>query len=175
LSLDVTDLGLILGSNAEAKSMKVILLEDVKGVGEAGSVETVADGYARHFLIPRKLAIAAGAGELKELELHRRSIKRRQAADASNGQAVADRLADVTLRLKAKAGEGGRLFGSVTHAMVADALETEHEVKVDRRSISFPYPIKVVGRHEAKVRVHKDVEATLAIEVEPEQEAEDEA
>jgi large subunit ribosomal protein L9 len=114
-------------------------------------------------------------GELKDLELHRRSIKRRQAAEASNGQAVADRLAEVTLRLKAKAGEGGRLFGSITHAMVADALEAEHEVKVDRRSISFPHPIKVLGRHEAKVRVHKDVEATLAIEVESEQEAEGEA
>ena len=175
MSLDVTDLGPVLGSNAEAKSMKVILLEDVKGVGEAGSVKTVADGYARHFLIPRKLAIAAGVGEIKELDLHRRSIKRRQAADASNGQAVADRLVEVTLTLKAKAGEGGRLFGSITHAMVADALEAEHEVKVDRRSISFPHPIKVLGRHEAKVRVHKEVEATLVIEVEPEQEAEVEA
>ena len=153
--------------------MKVILLEDVGGVGEAGSVEDVADGYARNYLIPRKLAIAASAGNLKNLQQHRTIIRRRQARAASSASAVGERLSEITVRLKAKAGEAGRLYGSITNAMVADALAADHELKVDRRSITFPHPIRTLGAHEAKVRLHKEVEATLRIEVELQ--AEDEA
>ena len=151
--------------------MKVILLEDVRGVGEAGSVENVADGYARNFLIPRKLAIAATAGSMKNLEQHRTTIQRNQARESSNAKAVAARVSEITLKLTAKAGEAGKLYGSVTNAEVAEALAAEHEVEVDRRAITFPYPIKTVGPHEAQIKLHKDVEATLKIEVEPEAES----
>lgn len=151
--------------------MKVILLEDVRGVGEAGSVATVADGYARNFLIPRKVAIEATTGSLKNLEQHRTTIRRKQALETGNASAVAERLSQITLRLTAKAGEAGRLFGSITHAMVADALAAEHGIEIDRRAISFPHPVKTLGPHEAKVHLHKEVEAALRIEVEPEAEA----
>ena len=151
--------------------MKVILLEDVRGVGEAGSVENVADGYARNFLIPRKLAIAATAGSMKNLEQHRTTIQRNQARESSNAKAVAARVSEITLKLTAKAGEAGKLYGSVTNVEVAEALAAEHEVEVDRRAITFPYPIKTVGPHEAQIKLHKDVEATLKIEVEPEAES----
>ncbi len=150
--------------------MKVVLLEDVQGVGEAGSVETVADGYARNFLLPRKLAIPATAGTLKNLEQHRASIRRKQAQAASNAGAVVERLSEITLRIKAKAGEAGKLYGSITNSEVAEALAAEHEVQVDRRAISFPYPIRTLGPHEAHIRLHKEVGATLKIEVEPEAE-----
>ena len=150
--------------------MKVILLEDVQGVGEAGSVETVADGYARNFLLPRKLAIPATAGTLKNLEQYRTSIRRKQAQEASNAAAVAERLSEITLRIKAKAGEAGKLYGSITHSEVAEALAAEHEVQVDRRAITFPYPIRTLGPHEAHIRLHKEVGATLKIEIEPEAE-----
>jgi large subunit ribosomal protein L9 len=150
--------------------MKVILLEDVQGVGEAGSVETVADGYARNYLIPRKLAIPATSGSMKSLQRHRSSIRRRQAREATNSGAVAERLSEITLRLKAKAGEAGRLYGSVTHSVVAEALAAEHDLQVDRRAITFPYPIRTLGPHEARIRLHREVEATLKIEVEPEAE-----
>lgn len=150
--------------------MKVVLLEDVQGVGEAGSVETVADGYARNFLIPRKLAIPATAGTLKNLKQHRTSIRRKQAQAASNAGAVAERLSEITLRIKAKAGEAGKLYGSITHSEVAEALAAQHEVQVDRRAITFPYPIRTLGPHEAHIRLHKEVGATLRIEVEPEAE-----
>jgi large subunit ribosomal protein L9 len=152
--------------------MKVILLEDVQGVGDAGSVEDVADGYARNFLIPRKLAIAATAGSMKSLEHHRNAIRRNQARESSNAKAVAERIAGITLKLKAKAGEAGKLYGSVTNAEVAESLASEHEVAVDRRAITFPYPIKTLGPHEAQIKLHKEVEATLRIEVEAEAEEE---
>jgi len=148
--------------------MKVILLEDVQGVGDAGSVATVADGYARNFLLPRKLAIEATKGSLRNLEQHRITIRRKQAVEASSAAAVAEQISQVTLRLKAKAGEAGRLFGSITHTMVAEALAADHGVTVDRRAISFPHPVKTLGPHEARVHLHKEVEATLRIEVEPE-------
>jgi large subunit ribosomal protein L9 len=148
--------------------MKVILLEDVGGVGEAGAVATVADGHARNYLIPRKLAIEASAGNLKNLEHHRGVIKRRQAQEMSSAGAAGERLGEITLRLKARAGEAGRLYGTITNAMVAEALEADHQMEVDRRTITFPYPITTLGSHEAKVRLHNEIEATLKIEVEPE-------
>jgi large subunit ribosomal protein L9 len=145
--------------------MKVILLEDVRGVGEAGSVESVSDGYARNYLLPRKLAIPATGGSLKNLDHHRAAIRRRQAREAGNAQGMAERLAQITLQLKAKAGEAGRIYGAITHAEVAEALASQHELKVDRRAISFPHPIKTLGQHEASVHLHKDLNATLRIEV----------
>ena len=152
--------------------MKVILLNDVKGVGEAGSVEDVADGYARNFLIPQRLAIQATKGDMKNLEQHRATIRRGQARESSSAKAVGERISEITLKLKAKAGEAGKLYGSVTHAEVAEALAGEHEVEVDRRAITFPYPIKTLGPHEARIRLHKDVETTLRIKVESEVEGE---
>jgi len=152
--------------------MKVILLQDVRGVGDAGAVATVADGYARNFLLPRKLAISATPGNLKNLEQHRVIIKRQQVTEARTAEAMSERLAGITLKLSAKAGEAGRLYGSITNTMVAEALAAEHGVEVDRRAISFPHPIRVLGSHQAVVHLHKDVEATLNIEVEPEAEGE---
>jgi large subunit ribosomal protein L9 len=147
--------------------MKVILLEDVRGVGEAGSLENVSDGYARNYLFPRKLAIPATEGSLKNLDHHRTTIRRRQAREAGNAQAVAERLAQITLTLKAKAGEAGKLYGSITHAEVAEALASQHDLEVDRRAITFPHPIKTLGQHEAHVHLHKDINTTVRIEVEP--------
>jgi large subunit ribosomal protein L9 len=148
--------------------MKVILLEDVHGVGEAGSVEEVADGYARNYLIPRKLAIQATSSTVKGLEHHRRGIRRRQAREASSASAVAERLAEITLKLATKSGEAGKLYGSITTTDIAEALAEHHDVQVDRRAITLPFPIKTLGPHEAHVKLHNDVEATLRIEVEAE-------
>ncbi|MDH4178951.1 MAG: 50S ribosomal protein L9 [Armatimonadota bacterium] len=152
--------------------MKVILMEEVRGVGEAGSVTTVADGYARNFLLPRKLAIEATKSSLKNLEQHRGTIRRKQATETSSASALAEQLSQITLRLTAKAGEAGRLFGSITHNMVAEALAAQHGMTIDRRAISFPHPIKTLGPHEAQVHLHKEIETALRIEVEPEAEGE---
>lgn len=152
--------------------MKVILLHDVTGVGQAGAVANVADGYANNFLLPRKLAIRATEGEVRNLEQHRQLIRRRQAAEMTNAAALRERLAGVAVRLKAKAGEAGRLYGSVTTAMISEALAADHGLQVDRRNISIPHPIRMLGEHEVTIRLHKEVEATLKVEVEAEAEGE---
>ena len=152
--------------------MKVILLADVENVGAAGAITSVADGYARNYLFPRTLAIPANAGNLKNLEQHRSTIKRGQQSELSNASAVAERLAEITVTLKTKSGEAGRLYGSITPAMVAEALEAEHGLPIDRRAISFPHAVRVLGTHEATVHLHKEIEATLRIEVAPEDAAE---
>jgi len=150
--------------------MKIILLQDIRGVGKAGAVATVADGYASNFLLPRKLAIPATAGNVRNLEQHRDTIKRKQDGAKSGAEDIAQRLAGITLKLKLKAGEAGRLYGSVTNAMIAEALAADHHLEVDRRAISFPHPIKVLGEHQVAVHLHRDVEAALKVEVEPEAE-----
>ena len=153
--------------------MKVILLEDVRNVGAAGAVASVADGYARNYLFPRSLAIPANAGNLKNLEQHRSTIKRSHQSALSDASAASERLAEITVTLKAKSGEAGRLYGSITPAMVAEALEAEHALSIDRRAISFAHPVRVLGTHEATVHLHKEIEATLRIEVAPEEATED--
>ena len=152
--------------------MKVILLQDVRGVGEAGAVATVSDGYANHYLIPRKLAVRAAPGDVGNLDQHRQAIKRRQAAEKTGATAVAERLGSITLRLTARAGEAGRIYGSITNAMIAEALAANHDIEVDRRAVTIPHPIRMLGEHEVTIRLHKEVEATVKVEVEPEAESE---
>ncbi len=144
--------------------MKVILLEDVHGVGAAGAVATVADGYANNLLFPRKLALPATAGNMKSLEQQRQAIHRRQMTQAKTAEAKAEKIAGVTITLTMKTGEGGRLYGAVTNHDIADAL-AEKGVEVDRHAITIPLPIKTVGAHEAKVHLHKGIDATVKIEV----------
>ena len=144
--------------------MKVILLEDVRGVGAAGAVANVADGYAHNLLFPRKLAIPANAANMKNLERQRELIRRRQVQEAKTAETKAEKIGGLSLTLQMKSGEGGRLYGAVTNASIAEAL-AEKGVEVDRRHISLPFPIKTVGSHEAKVHLHKDIEATVKIEV----------
>lgn len=149
--------------------MKVILLEDVRGVGTAGAVATVADGYAHNLLLPRKLAIPATEANMRDLERQREMIHRRRVQQAKTAETLGEKIAGITVTLQAKAGEGGRLYGSITNANVAEAL-AKQGVEVDRRHITFPFPIKTVGEHEAKIHLHRDVEATVKLEVVPEEE-----
>ena len=150
--------------------MKVILLKDVHGVGKAGAVATVADGYANNFLLLRKLAMPATPGNLKRLTQHRETIDRKQEGEKSEAETVAERIAGITLKLRAKAGEAGRLYGSITNTVIAEALAADHHLEVDRRAISMPYPIKMLGEHQVTIHLHRDVEAALKVEVEPEEE-----
>jgi large subunit ribosomal protein L9 len=150
--------------------MKVILLEDVHGVGAAGAVAEVANGYARNFLIPRKLALAATAGAMKDLERQRETIRRRQVSQAATAQSMAEKIAATSLTIKARIGEEGRLYGTVTNVQIAEELARKG-ITVDRHDITIPHPIRMVGSHEVSIHLHKDVDATLRIEVEPEGEA----
>ncbi|MBX6351326.1 MAG: 50S ribosomal protein L9 [Clostridia bacterium] len=146
--------------------MKVILLSEVKGLGGPGKVAEVADGYARNYLIPRGLATPATEAALREKEASDRRRTARERREREEARALALRLRDLVLRVPARAGEGGRLFGSVTAQDVARHLAQAAGVEVDRRRIELPGPIKTVGRHVVRVRLHPEVVAELVVAVE---------
>jgi len=145
--------------------MKVILRADIDGVGHKGDVVEVADGYARNYLIAKGFALRADAGTEKQAELMRRSRELRDAEDRSVAEEMASRLASNTLRIAAKAGEGGKLFGSVTTADISLAAIEQAGVELDRKVISIPEPIKTVGTHSITAKPHPDVEFAISVEV----------
>lgn len=144
--------------------MKIVLRSDVEHVGQKGDIVDVADGYARNFLVPRGLALRATAGVQKQADAMRRSrdAKDRHAREAA--QAIADQLTP-TVRVEARAGEGGRLFGSVTTSDIAAAVKAQLGVEVDRRDIALDEPLKELGVAEVDIRLHREVTATLHVEV----------
>jgi large subunit ribosomal protein L9 len=148
--------------------MQVILLKDVDKVGLRGEVVDVARGYARNYLLPRKLAETATRGALEELRRREEVRARQEARTHEEARDIAARLEQTVLRFDVKAGPTGSLFGSVTATDIADRLWSDHKIRVDRRKVELGDSIKRVGRHEAPVEVFTDVEATLRLEVVPE-------
>jgi len=148
--------------------MKVILTEEVPNVGQAGQVVEVAPGYARNYLLPRKLAIEATKGNVRSLEHHRRGIESRQKKLAFGAQTLGERITRTPITIAARAGETGRLYGSVTAADVAQEMQRALGIEVDKRKVEIPEAIKVLGEHEVKVRLHRDVQVTVTVAVVPE-------
>ncbi|GAB4387290.1 MAG: 50S ribosomal protein L9 [Thermodesulfovibrionales bacterium] len=147
--------------------MKVILKEDVKNLGAMGDVVNVTPGYARNFLFPKGLAADADVKNIKALEHEKRVIEERRKKLVEKAQGLAGQLSSVTVGLKAKAGEEGKLFGSITSKDIAEAL-AEKGYEVDRRKIVLEEPIKRVGSHQVAVKLGHDVTATVTVEVEAE-------
>lgn len=143
--------------------MKVILTANVKGLGSAGDVVEVADGYGRNFLIPRGLAREASAAALKEHADRARAEAARGERERAEARRVAARLEGQEVVVRARAGEGGRLFGSVTAQDVIEAIGRIHGLDIDRRRLELPSPIKTLGRHPVRLRLHPDV--TVAVDV----------
>ena len=144
--------------------MNVILRQDVAGVGKRGDIVTVADGHARNYLMPHGLAIVATEGAVAQATAMRRRRDLREAADRDSARTVAEALTAKTFTIKAKAGNEGRLFGSVTTADIASALTAQAGVTLDRKKV-VSQPIRTVGNHSAVVRLHSDVECTIKINV----------
>ena len=146
--------------------MKVILTEEIRGLGTRGDVVTVKDGYARNFLLPKNLAREATPGNLKQIEHERRkwALLAQQEKDAA--QKAADSVKGIKVSVTKRVGEHGQLFGSVTANEIADALEAKG-VNVDKRRIELAHPIKTLGVHDVEVRLHKDVTAPIQVEVLP--------
>jgi large subunit ribosomal protein L9 len=144
--------------------MKVILTEEIRGLGTRGDVVTVKDGYARNFLLPKNLAREASAGNMKQIEHERRkwALLAQQEKDAA--QKAADKVKGVKIRIEKRVGENGHLFGSVTANEIADALAAKG-IEVDKRRIELAQPIKNAGLHDVKVRLHRDVTASIQVEV----------
>ncbi len=147
--------------------MKVILLQTVRNLGEPGKVVEVSDGYARNYLLPRKLAVSADESNLRQMAHHKREADSRLEKMAADAGRVAGRIEELTLLIKAKAGEAGRLYGSITAADIADELARAHGLEVDKRRIDIPYPVKSLGEHVVNVRLHGEVKASLKVSVEP--------
>jgi len=147
--------------------MEVILREDVDKVGARGAVVKVADGYARNYLLPKRLAVRATDSNKKIVEQERGAYLRREAKDMSESQDLANLLTGVTLTFRHKVGENNHLFGSVTAKDIADALEAQ-KFHVERRKVQLEEPIRTVGEHEVTVRLHRDVTTHIKVVVEPE-------
>jgi large subunit ribosomal protein L9 len=145
--------------------MKIILQKEVEKLGGPGDVVDVADGYARNFLIPRGLAASASKGAVKHATRLREAHENRQRAALEAAQAVALRLGGSPIRISAKAGEDGRLFGSITVHQLADEIEKVAQGEVDRRQIHLAEPIRSVGAHEVTVHLHSDVDAVVTVQV----------
>jgi large subunit ribosomal protein L9 len=148
--------------------MKVVLRDDVENVGRKGDLIEVTDGFARNYLVPRGLAMKATKGVVQQAEAMRRNREARDAREREAAQALADQLAGQRIELRARAGEGGRLFGSVTSADVVDAVRTQTGVTLDRRRTQLTDPLKELGPVEIPVKLHTDVEVTLTVDVVPE-------
>jgi ribosomal protein L9 len=144
--------------------MKVIFLQDVKGQGKKGEVKDVSEGYARNFLFPRGLAKEASQGNLKTLEVQKQSEARRKQQEKEEAEALGKRLDAMTVVIKAKAGDGGRLFGAITSKQVAEALAKEG-IDVDKRKIELDEPIRTLGVTKVPVKLHPQVRATLSVQV----------
>ena len=154
--------------------MKVILCEDVINLGEMGQTVKVADGYARNYLLPRSLAVQADSASAKEIEHQMGIIKRRELKRAEELKIVAGELAKVTLEFKKRAGEGDKLYGSVTNAHIAEQLK-EHGVVIDRRNVKLSEPIKTLGVHTVTVKLGSGVEGQIAVSVEKDATVDDSA
>jgi large subunit ribosomal protein L9 len=144
--------------------MKIILQKEVDKLGAPGDVVDVADGYARNYLIPRGMAASASKGAVKHAERLREAHEKRQSAMLQDAQAIADRLSSTPIRIEAKAGEEGRLFGSITVHQLADEIEKAAGTEIDRKHIHAE-PIRSVGTHEVTVVLHSEVTATVTVQV----------
>lgn len=148
--------------------MKVVLTKDIKDLGTAGQVKEVSDGYARNFLLPRKLAVPATAAALKQVEARAQAVAKREAREEQQARALAQRLRDKPIRIFPKVGEQGRLYGSVTAADIAEALERQVGQPIDKRKIELHDPIRQLGEYQVPFRVSRTVAVTLSVSVERE-------
>ncbi len=145
--------------------MKVIFLKDVKGQGKKGQVKEVSEGYATNFLLPRGLVRPATEGNVKTLENQAAAEQRRKDNEKEEAQQLGKKLDELTLVMKAKAGEGGRLFGAITSKQIAETLAATQGISIDKRKIELGEPIRHMGLFQVSVKLHTEVKATLKVQV----------
>lgn len=145
--------------------MKVILLEEVRGKGGEGDVVEVARGFANNYLLPKGMAMKATPGNLKQLEQRRKNIAKREEVRIANAEALKEQLEGTEIVVKARVGEEGQLFGSVTTQMVVDGIKEEKGLDVDRRRVDIRQAIKHVGEHEVEISLYREIKAIVKIVV----------
>jgi len=145
--------------------MKVIFLKDVKGKGKKGEVKNVADGYAHNFLIKQGLAQEANNANISSLDAQKKKEEKAAAQELAEAKKLKEVLDKTTVELTAKAGEGGRLFGSITTKQVAEELQKKHGIKIDKRKMELDDAIRTLGHTKVPVKLHHEVTATLTVSV----------
>ncbi|MBP2640439.1 MAG: rplI [Firmicutes bacterium] len=145
--------------------MKLILQQEVKGLGKKGDIIEASEGYARNYLLPRKLAIPATAVNVNAVSQQKSAVIRRQQQLLDEVRVMAAQLAKVVVTVAVKTGEGGKLFGAVTAKDISDALVREHGIEIDKRKIELKEPIKMVGVYSAVIKLHAEISAQIQVKV----------
>lgn len=145
--------------------MKVILLKDVKGLGKKGDVVNAKDGYARNFLLPKNMAKEATQGNVKVLTEQNQAKKMKKEEELSKAESLAEKLSKLTVEIISKAGENGRLFGSITTKDIAQALQKQHKIKIDKRKINLNNNIKSLGVTQVEAKIYPKVSAKFKVHV----------
>lgn len=145
--------------------MKVILLQDVKSLGKKGELVNVNDGYARNYILPKKLGVEANNANLNNRKLEKEKADRQAAQELAEAKALAESLKEVTIELQVKTGEGGRVFGSVSAKEIVSAAKEQKNLVIDKKKLLLDEPIKTCGMHIVKIRLHKDVTGEFKVHV----------
>ncbi|EFM11003.1 ribosomal protein L9 [Paenibacillus curdlanolyticus YK9] len=148
--------------------MKVIFLQDVKGQGKKGEVKEVSEGYVRNFLMPKGLVKEANAGNVNTLKAQQASEQKRKDKEKEDAQALGVKLGEMTVVIKAKSGQDGRLFGAITSKQIAEGLEAQFGIKLDKRKIELDDPIRTLGVTQVQVKLHPEVKGTLKVQAKEE-------
>ncbi len=143
--------------------MIVILNRDIKGTGKAGDVVKVSDGYARNMLLPKGYATEATDGNIRNLEKQKAIAAEKKAEEKAAAQATAEKIGALSVRIKTKAGEGGKIFGSITSKDIADALKAQHNITADKKKIQLDSPIKQTGEMTVEIKLYTEVSAKLKV------------
>ncbi|ENH95959.1 50S ribosomal protein L9 [Gracilibacillus halophilus YIM-C55.5] len=146
--------------------MKVIFKQDVKGKGKKDEVKDVSDGYARNYLLKYNLAVEANKANLKALEAKKNKEKQREQEELDQAKQLKETLANLEVKLTAKSGDKGRLFGSITNKQIAEELKKSHQIKIDKRKIELDEPIRSLGYTNVPVKLHPEVTGTIRVHVE---------
>lgn len=145
--------------------MRVIFTEDVKGKGKKGQVKEVPDGYARNYLLKNNLAVPATKGNVKVQEAKDNKQHQLELQEVEDAKKLRETLANLTVEVKAKSGEGGRLFGSITSKQIADELKKAHKIKLDKRKIELSEPIRALGYRDLDVKLHPEVTGKVKVHI----------
>jgi large subunit ribosomal protein L9 len=154
---------MLMGENV----MKILLTQDVDNLGYAGDVKEVADGYGRNYLIPQKMAILATPGALNQAETIRKAAEKRRAQEKADAEAIVNQLAGLELMFERRAGETGKLYGSVTSQDIAESIQEKTGIEIDKRKVALPEPIRTLGEQEVVLKLMIDVSTSIKVEVLP--------
>ena len=145
--------------------MKVILKEDIKGVGKKNEIINSSDGYARNFLLPKNKAVEANAENMSKLQAQKNATQYKKDVEKEEAKKVADKMSKIMIKIKVKAGENGKIFGGVSAKEIAENLETQHSIKVDKKKIELKEPIKTLGMHNVDIKLYDGVIGKVKIDV----------